>query len=392
MAANTAYLVVRARIIFGLSHHRRDVTAGGITRICRTFDVVQRCRRHHCRRWSSSMSTVFSVDDNEGKQILKPSYEKSEIHVELRRGLPTVTVPLPSRRELCQFTLRPVTNTVGDLTSMLKTEDPGIDRVVVSSSEGVRIASSNTIESLMEEDFRLTINDRMFTVKVPPQKKLTKEEMERLSGVRTLVSQLYESLNVEEHQLKKERELLAKMEELKVKLEPLEKKKQSIDLVASRQTSVLTWVGLGLMSVQFGILARLTWWEYSWDIMEPVTYFVTYGTAMAVYAYYVLTKQEYLMPDVRDRQYLITVHKKARKSGLDLHTYNLLKDKMASVQTDLARLKDPLVPPHRSQVLFDPLANCTTTEMEPTGLWSGLRSRIKSLLDETKKRTTDNSI
>lgn len=68
-------------------------------------------------------------------------------------------------------------------------------------------------------------------------------------------------------------------------------KRQSIDLVACRQTSALTWIGLGLMSVQFGILARLTWWEYSWDIMEPVTYFVTYGTAMAVYAYYVLTKQ-----------------------------------------------------------------------------------------------------
>jgi len=45
------------------------------------------------------------------------------------------------------------------------------------------------------------------------------------------------------------------------------------------------------MSVQFGILARLTWWEYSWDIMEPVTYFVTYGTVMATYAYYVLTKE-----------------------------------------------------------------------------------------------------
>lgn len=45
------------------------------------------------------------------------------------------------------------------------------------------------------------------------------------------------------------------------------------------------------MSVQFGILARLTWWEYSWDIMEPVTYFVTYGTAMACYAYFVVTKE-----------------------------------------------------------------------------------------------------
>lgn len=50
------------------------------------------------------------------------------------------------------------------------------------------------------------------------------------------------------------------------------------------------------MATQFGVLARLTWWEYSWDIMEPVTYFITYGTAMAMYAYFVLTRQ------VRDHQ------------------------------------------------------------------------------------------
>lgn len=67
--------------------------------------------------------------------------------------------------------------------------------------------------------------------------------------------------------------------------------KQEIELVAARRSNWLAWAGLGLMSVQFGILARLTWWEYSWDIMEPVTYFVTYGTAMACYAYFVLTKE-----------------------------------------------------------------------------------------------------
>ena len=53
----------------------------------------------------------------------------------------------------------------------------------------------------------------------------------------------------------------------------------------------MAWAGLGMMAVQFGFLARLTWWEYSWDIMEPVTYFVTYGTSMAMYAYFVLTKK-----------------------------------------------------------------------------------------------------
>ena len=45
------------------------------------------------------------------------------------------------------------------------------------------------------------------------------------------------------------------------------------------------------MGLQFGVLARLTWWEYSWDIMEPITYFVTYGTSVAMFAYYCVTKQ-----------------------------------------------------------------------------------------------------
>lgn len=46
-----------------------------------------------------------------------------------------------------------------------------------------------------------------------------------------------------------------------------EQLKEEITVTADKKTSYLTWVGLGLMSVQFGVLARLTWWEYSWDIM-----------------------------------------------------------------------------------------------------------------------------
>lgn len=52
---------------------------------------------------------------------------------------------------------------------------------------------------------------------------LFQEEIKRLSGVRTLVNQLYEALNVEEHQLKKERELIAKLEDLRLTLGPMEK-------------------------------------------------------------------------------------------------------------------------------------------------------------------------
>ena len=43
-----------------------------------------------------------------------------------------------------------------------------------------------------------------------------------------------------------------------------------------------------------------------------VTYFVTYGTAMACYAYFVLTKQEYLFKEASDRQYLLNFYKRAQ--------------------------------------------------------------------------------
>lgn len=67
--------------------------------------------------------------------------------------------------------------------------------------------------------------------------------------------------------------------------------REELSKKAERRTTWVLWGGMAYMATQFGILARLTWWEYSWDIMEPVTYFITYGTAMAMYAYFVLTRQ-----------------------------------------------------------------------------------------------------
>ncbi|KAE9527370.1 hypothetical protein AGLY_013068 [Aphis glycines] len=74
--------------------------------------VVQRCRRHHCKRWSSSMSTVFSGDDNEGKQILKPSYENSGNSILSKtkghRGedlspISAISLPIPTGKYECRY-------------------------------------------------------------------------------------------------------------------------------------------------------------------------------------------------------------------------------------------------------------------------------------------------
>lgn len=168
------------------------------------------------------------------------------------------------------------------------------------------------------------------------------QSVEDLSNVKNSICHLYNALNIEQHQLAQELDLKKKLEELQKEIAPLERIKKDLDASAYRHTRVMTWTGLGLMGIQFGFLARLTWFEYSWDIMEPVTYFVGYGTAIACYAYYLLTNQEYILPQVRDREYLFSMHRGANRKNLDMKRYNELKDAIAQMDYDLRRLRDPL--------------------------------------------------
>uniref|UniRef100_A0A2K5RY99 Calcium uniporter protein n=1 Tax=Cebus imitator TaxID=2715852 RepID=A0A2K5RY99_CEBIM len=242
-----------------------------------------------------------------------------DVTVVYQNGLPVISVRLPSRRERCPFTLKPISDSVG-VFLQLQEEDRGIDRVAVYSPDGVRVAASTGIDLLLLDDFKLVINDLTYHVLPPKRDLLSHENAATLNDVKTLVQQLYTTLCIEQHQLNKERK------DLKEHLAPLEKVRIEISRKAEKRTTLVLWGGLAYMATQFGILARLTWWEYSWDIMEPVTYFITYGSAMAMYACFVMTRQEYVYPESR----------------FDLEKYNQLKDAIAQAEMDLKRLRDPL--------------------------------------------------
>ncbi|KAM8923897.1 calcium uniporter protein, mitochondrial isoform 2-T2 [Pelodytes ibericus] len=265
-----------------------------------------------------------------------------DVTVVYQNGLPVISVSLPSRRERCRFTLKPISDSVGLFLQQLQSEDRGIDRVAIYSTDGARVAASTGIEVLLLDDFKLSINDRTYLVQPPKRELLSHEDATTMNDLKTLVQQLYAALRIEEHQLHKERELNGRLEDLRGQLEPLEKARLEISRRAEKRTTWVMWGGLAYMATQFGILARLTWWEYSWDIMEPVTYFITYGSAMAMYAYFVLTRQEYIYPDARDRQYLNFFHKGAKKTRFDVEEYNRLKNAIAQTELDVKRLRDPL--------------------------------------------------
>ncbi|CAL8081567.1 unnamed protein product [Calicophoron daubneyi] len=266
------------------------------------------------------------------------------VSVNLENGFPRFCIPLPSRKETCIFTVKPLQHTVGDLVNFIKSEDHGVDHVTFLNKDGLRIAKSNSIADLLSSEFQLVINDEKFSVDtsaLPPN--LTSSCPKDLSDVRMLITRLATTVHSEEFQLQQQRELERRIEDISVQLEPFEVKRKALALDAAKRTRRLTWLGLGYMGIQFGLLARLTWWEYSWDIMEPVTYFVGYGTTMAMYAYYVITRQDYSFPQVFDREYLKRFYKIADRTAFDVERYNELSEQLAELKSELRRLRDPLL-------------------------------------------------
>ena len=105
------------------------------------------------------------------------------------------------------------------------------------------------------------------------------------------------------------------------------------------------------MSFQVGILAELTWDVYSWDIVEPISYFIAYATAMSLYAFHLMTRADFEYMTMTDRLFLRKFYSEARRNSFDISLYNRLKNRVFSVHSDLARLRAPLslslpVPPN----------------------------------------------
>lgn len=264
----------------------------------------------------------------------------SDVSLNYKYGRLVLEVPLPSRNENCLFFLRPMLMSVGDLIADLRREDPGATASVLST-DGERVANTTLIDALLDTDFQLVINNAVYNVRAPEKVCTSSEHAMGLEDMKHVVHLLHTALHLPEHQLLAERELLEKLDNLKQELSPLEKMKAKLSHSAEFHSSRFLWTGMALLSVQGGALAWLTWWVYSWDVMEPVTYFITYATSMGAFAYYVLTKQDYVYPDVKDRQFLRYFYKGASKKKFDVEKYNELRDELAQVEEDLRRLKYP---------------------------------------------------
>ncbi|XP_075056768.1 calcium uniporter regulatory subunit MCUb, mitochondrial [Mixophyes fleayi] len=266
----------------------------------------------------------------------------SDVTVNYRHGLPVITLTLPSRNERCQFTIKPLTTTVGKFLQDIQKEDQGIDRVAAISADGTKFSASTLMNTLLTNDFQLVLNNTTHQVQSPPRETLQTKESDQMDTIKSLVHSFYSALHSEQYLLKKEQALLQRLETVKEELQPLQQVKMNIMAMSDARTKHLKWIGLAYLSTQGGALAWLTWWVYSWDIMEPVTYFITYGSAIAFYTYFLLTQVDYVYPDIQDRQFLHIFYKRAKKQRFDVEKYNKLRNEVAEIEGSLRRLRNPL--------------------------------------------------
>ncbi|KAL0922581.1 hypothetical protein M5K25_006573 [Dendrobium thyrsiflorum] len=108
-------------------------------------------------------------------------------------------------------------------------------------------------------------------------------------------------------------------------LNQLKKKKDEIDMLAHKQVRGILWSGLGFFVVQVGLFFRLTFWEFSWDVMEPIAFFTTTAGILVGYAYFLFTSKDPTYQDLMKRLFLSRQRKLLQKKNFNMERLNELQ-------------------------------------------------------------------
>ncbi|XP_030513388.1 calcium uniporter protein 3, mitochondrial [Rhodamnia argentea] len=107
-------------------------------------------------------------------------------------------------------------------------------------------------------------------------------------------------------------------------LEELEKQKAEIDREAKSLARRELWLGLGYLVVQTAGFMRLTFWELTWDVMEPICFYLTSGYFMLGYAFFLRTSREPSFEGFFQSRFAAKQEKLMRARGFDARRYDEL--------------------------------------------------------------------
>jgi calcium uniporter protein, mitochondrial len=108
-------------------------------------------------------------------------------------------------------------------------------------------------------------------------------------------------------------------------LRAMEAEKAEIDRAAAARVRRELWCGLTYLVIQTAGFMRLTFWELSWDVMEPICFYVTSMYFMAGYAFFLRTKKEPSFEGFFESRFAAKQKRVMRARGFDLRRYEELR-------------------------------------------------------------------
>lgn len=112
-------------------------------------------------------------------------------------------------------------------------------------------------------------------------------------------------------------------------LKKMEDEKAQIDERAEAQVRRELWAGLVFMMAQTVGFMRLTFWELSWDVMEPICFFVTSLYFMAGYAFFLRTSRDPSFEAIFHVRFLARQRRLISLHNFDIHRFHHLRRMVA---------------------------------------------------------------
>ncbi|TDH71470.1 hypothetical protein CCR75_008293 [Bremia lactucae] len=131
--------------------------------------------------------------------------------------------------------------------------------------------------------------------------------------------------------------LLAKIQALEPEHVALVNLSRELEATAKQQANRIAY-GLSTSLVgAFGLYFWLSFIHFSWDIMEPVTYFTGFGVSILGYAWWSITNQEYEYENIYHYVYTRRLRKQMSKAKFNQERFKALTEELHKAKAQVAQ-------------------------------------------------------
>ncbi|KAA1475283.1 hypothetical protein DENSPDRAFT_860745 [Dentipellis sp. KUC8613] len=133
--------------------------------------------------------------------------------------------------------------------------------------------------------------------------------------------------------------LRARLDRLLGELEGMNTLKRECDQLAHRGARRVAVGGFAALVVYWGTVARLTFWDYGWDVMEPITYLSGLSTVIVGYLWFLYRGREVSYSSILSHSVAARRHALYRARGLDMERYHDVKHEVRRLEGEVEGIR-----------------------------------------------------